>query len=168
MHFRSTAATVVLFLSACGAESGDGSLQPGRWEIRDEPVASASAPGWEAKEMSGSTRHICITPEQAAHPNADLLLGFEEGRCRSTFSMAGGRIEGSSDCAGDTGSTVVTFEGEYSPRHFAIRDWYETDLATGLDISATATRPVSMKVTIEVHTSGRYVGECTGDEEERA
>jgi hypothetical protein len=108
------------------------------------------------KQMTATTSDIkhCVTPEQAANPQADFLSAQKGAGCSyDGFSMAGGRIKGSMNCSGSGGAqgkVVMNFDGRYDPRSY---DMTSTMQAGG----------DGMNMTIKSHVTGKRVGECTAE-----
>jgi hypothetical protein len=132
-------------------------LQPGQWETTVE-IAQVDMPGMPAAvrdQMKSSTTQkqsvtTCITPEQAAKPQADVLAGNTGGRCTyRNYAMAGGKIDATLVCAGPgNGETVQTISGTFTETAFSVT----SDLKTAGGPGET----MSMKS----KTSGRRIGEC--------
>lgn len=144
--------------SAGGVGSASGvSLQPGEWEMKTE-VVNVSAEGLPAgiadgmKAQASSTTKTCMTPEEAKGPKGDIFAG-NQANCKSEgFSWSGGRIKGKTTCTGQggAGKTVMEMDGQYSPQSIDMTMKSETDL--GIQGKA-------MKM--EMHVTGRRVGECS-------
>jgi hypothetical protein len=130
-------------------------VRPGLWEVTSD-VASVSEPGLPlevAERMKGrrhGVRH-CITPEQAARPDASFLASRRAGRCRDeAFEMAGGRISGAMVCREDGGlESRVRMSGRYGPEAYEMRMEMETPgIARG------------RVMTIATRQAGRRIGDC--------
>lgn len=98
-------------------------MQPGQWESRLEipnmPQMPAGAPG-----MPPMSARFCITPEQAANPNADVLGGGRnnpQGCTTENYTVAGGRISGTIVCAMGGTTTRTTINGEFTPTSYEMR-----------------------------------------------
>jgi hypothetical protein len=164
----------VLALAACGSSDKSGgngsaaapggggsasgiSLQPGEWEMKTEVVkveVEGLPPGVAEgmKAQAGGTSRTCMTPEEAKGPKGDMFAGTK-ANCKSEgFSWSGGRIQGKTTCtgAGGAGKTVMEMDGRYSPQSIDMTMKSETDLGA-------AGKPMKM----EMHVSGRRVGECS-------
>jgi hypothetical protein len=135
-------------------------VRPGLWEVRSA-LLSATQPGLPleiAERMKGprpAVRH-CITPAQAARPDANFLAGQSSGQCSYRgFSMRGGRIAGTMACrAPDGAETRARMSGTYAPESFDMRMDMETP---GFGTATLA---------LVVQQSGRRIGDCS-DEGER-
>ena len=135
-------------------------IKPGRWEATNE-IVSANAPGLPPdtlKQMVGQKTTVvnCITPEQAAKPNANFLAAQQDSNCSyQDWSMENGRMSGSMTCSGGElpGNIVMNMDGQYGEEAYDLNMNMET---TGL--------PGGMSMTIQARTIGKHVGECRGDE----
>lgn len=135
-------------------------IRPGLWETSSEIVA-ADAPGMPREMLSGmmgprsTTRH-CITPEQAARPDANFLAQRDQGNCSyRDFSMADGRMRGTMTCgpAGSEEMVTMAMDGEYGAERY--------DLVMDM---TTAGLPGGGDMRIEARTTGRRIGDCEGGE----
>lgn len=129
-------------------------VRPGLWEVSSE-LLSASQPGIpleiaeRMKGPRGSVRH-CMTPEQAARPDANFVAGRRSGECSyAGFEMREGRIAGRMTCrAADGSETRARMSGSYGPERFDIRMDMETP---GFGAATLA---------VVMRQSGRRLGEC--------
>ena len=145
--------------NAVAADLARVEVRPGSWEVRSE-VLSASQPGMPvelAERMKGpraAARH-CITPAQAARPDAAFLAGRRSGQCSySDFAMRGGRIAGTMVCrAADGAETRARMSGTYTPEAFEMR----MDMETPGFGNAT--------LAVVVRQSGRRIGDCGSEGE---
>lgn len=136
-------------------------IEPGLWESTSE-VVNVTAPNLprdvqnRMKAPGTATRH-CITPEQAAQPDANFLATRQEGCTYRDFSMRNGHMQGTMTCAGEgmPGQATATMEGQYGP------DRYEMRMRMEMAGPADAT------MTIETRASGRRVGDCPAGEESK-
>ncbi|MDT9599204.1 DUF3617 domain-containing protein [Sphingosinicella rhizophila] len=169
----SVAAAAFLGLAACGSGgNGDGDgdaaagksgssipgageirLDPGQWEIEHE-ILSMEAPGMPKEAMASVTNQktvikSCITPEQAAKPNADFFAAKDNGCSYKDFNMAGGRIRGTLSCASEDrpGSMTMTMDGKYSAQSYEMAVEMKTDAGAG-------------GMTIKSRGSGKRIGDC--------
>ncbi|HEV2746874.1 MAG TPA: DUF3617 domain-containing protein [Allosphingosinicella sp.] len=139
------------------AELSDMKIKPGQWEATNE-IISASAPGLPPdtlKQMVGQKSVVknCITPEQAAKPNANFLAAQQNSNCTyQDWSMEGGRMTGTMTCSGGDmpGTVVMTMDGKYGEEAY--------DLAMNMESSGL---PGGMTMTVQARTVGKRVGECT-------
>jgi len=166
-------AAATLLLAACGspdkagngaaaagasesASAGGGTiaLTPGEWESTVEVtqlniISGPRLPGGMTQPLPPTTTiRSCLTPEQAARPNANFLTGSgESGGCNyENLSMAGGRIQGIVTCAGEGMTIRTTVTGRFTA------DSYETE---------SQSRMTSEALTME--TSGRARSRRIGD-----
>jgi hypothetical protein len=138
------------------APAGEGlKLRPGRYETAMEMKVSGLPPE-VAKAMTGTkmTSKSCITPEEANRPSGQMFGGDKAQGCKSqNMAYAGGRIHGSMTCPARNGGGASEFsmDGTYSAEAFDIRT------------RIVAHGAGSQAMTMEGHTVGRRIGECTGD-----
>lgn len=133
----------------------------GRWEstMKTESLEIAGMPPEAQAAMkqamtAARTMTTCLTPEQAAKPEADYMRGPEEGGCKyDRFTMGGGRIDSVMTCdMGEGKKRTMTMSGTYSPEQYAIRVKSEGNEVRGM--------PSSMEMSIQ----SKRVGECDGTE----
>lgn len=131
-------------------------IRPGRWVATNE-ILSAKAPGMPAealKAMIGQKTSVenCITPEQAAKPNANFLAAQKDSDCTyQDWSMDEGKMRGTMTCQGGgvAGKVVMKMDGDYGEEGYAMTMEMET---TGL--------PGGMSMNVTARTVGKRVGEC--------
>ncbi|PWG02853.1 DUF3617 domain-containing protein [Sphingosinicella humi] len=136
----------------------DMKIQPGQWEATNE-IISASAPGVPEEalaQMVGQKTTVsnCITPEQAAQPNANFLAVQKTSDCTyQDWSMQDGRMTGTMTCTGGQlpGTMVMKMDGTYSDEAYDMT----MDMETG-------GLPGGVTMTVKARTSGERVGECVG------
>lgn len=140
-------------------------IQPGLWEATSQ-VVNVSAPNLPREvmtQMTGerNTVRSCITPEQAARPDANFLTAQQNSNCTyRDFSMSGGQLRGSMTCTGGgmPGTMTTSMEGRYGPQSY--------DMTMRME---TAGMPQGANMTIEARTTGRRIGDCPpgGAEQEK-
>lgn len=138
-------------------------LEPGEWETTTKvtKIEVQGLPKAAAEKASGTntvTRN-CITPAEAARPDANILSGTKEGNCTyQRFSMAGSKIDAAMTCSprGLPGKMAMTLEGDYSPTAYV------------LDMAMKADLPGSMAMDMKASVSGRRIGECSAGTGEAA
>ncbi len=174
---RCLAGAALIVLAACGSDAGQDvgnetsvndvarqlaavQIRPGLWEATSR-VEDATAPGLPREvqaRMKGRTNTVrnCITPEQAARPDANFLAAQGNGDCTyRDFRMAGGELRGQMQCSGGDlpGRINTTMVGRYEPERYDINmDMQTTGMPAGADLRMV------------MRVSGRRVGECTGGE----
>lgn len=134
-------------------------VRPGMWEVSSE-IVSASQPDMphalaeRMKGPRGTARH-CITPEQAARPDANFLAGRRSGQCSyRDFAMQGGRIAGTMACRDPAGAeTNARMSGGYTAENFDMR----------MDVLTPGLGGATLSVV--VRQSGRRVGDCVREGE---
>jgi len=180
---RTAAAAALLALAACssGADSdGDGKisqeeavaeakslkLEPGNWESKVEIVDvnfdKAKLPP-EARGMTEAlmkamvgkvtTSKNCLTPEEAANPDAGFLTGGEKKDCEyKRFDLSGGKIDAAMICKGDQQGQQgeFTLSGDYSPTSYT--------MAMVMNISS----PGTGTMVIKAKNASRRIGACEG------
>src|SRR3546814_8697170 len=100
---------------------------PVAWEATNE-IVSVSAPGVPAEALSQmigqkTTARNCITPEQAAKPNANFLAVQENSNCTyQDWSMDGGKMSGTMTCTGGKmpGTMGLKMDGTYGDEAYAL------------------------------------------------
>lgn len=129
-------------------------IQPGEWEVASE-VTGVSAPNLPIvarNRMIGPRGRArgCITPEQAARPDAGFLAGQGRGGCNfADFTMTGGRITGTMRCTEPGGGTTTArMTGDYAGDGYRLGMTIETPIPDGTTMR------------IETRTTGRRVGDC--------
>jgi hypothetical protein len=138
--------------------AGGAHFTPGEWETAVD-VTEVDLPGVPAemreqmkKTLMSATKVVksCMTPEQAAKPQAGMLSGKNDGRCTyKNFTMAGGRIDAVMVCAGAQGAEMTqTIAGTYTDTSFA--------LTSSMDATGGPGGGMKMKA----RTNGRRIGEC--------
>ncbi len=133
----------------------------GRWEMtmKTEKLEIAGLPPEAQAAMKSAmtaarTLTTCLTPEQAAKPNAEFMAGPEEGGCKyDKFAIGNGRIESVMACdMGGGKKRTMTTSGTYSPDQYAMRVTSQGNEVRGM--------PSSMEMSVEA----KRVGECDGTE----
>lgn len=140
-----------------GGEAGESgaasvSLLPGEWEttVQVTRMSVANMPqGVNPPTPPPTTVRSCITPEQAARPNANFLTGSgETGGCTyQDFSMAGGRMQGTITCTAQDTTMRSTFNGQFTPASYEMTTQVETQAG-------------GMTMNMETRTTARRVGDC--------
>lgn len=138
-------AAAMLLLAACGSQSGNEqaaangaqtgespaaggagasvTLQPGQWQSTVEIVrvsAPNMPPGMAPPAMPPVTASYCITPEQAANPNAGMIAGSnaQTGCTTENYSMTNGRIQGTIQCDIQGNVARTTMDGQFTPTSY--------------------------------------------------
>lgn len=169
--------TAALALSACGSDKGVEAKgespeavaakvaasgmtpKPGRWqanfklESMDMPGIPAAAREQVNKSMGASqTYFTCLTPEQAAKPDASFFQKSAPGCTYERFSMAGGKIDALMTCPPGNGPTRMEMTGTVG------EDLYDIKIKGSAEMAAGVSMNIGMAVT------SRRVGECDGTE----
>jgi hypothetical protein len=134
-------------------------ISPGLWESSSRLV-DVTAPNLpremqnRMKARASTIRH-CITPEQAARPDANFLATRQDNCTYQQFSMRDGRLEGRMTCSGGElpGPATALMEGEYGPDRY--------DMRMRMEIAG----PADSTMTIQTRASGRRIGDCPQSEE---
>jgi hypothetical protein len=131
---------------SASSASSSVALQPGEWESQVQAAkASPSSPG-----MPPATVRFCITPEQAANPNA-AALAADHGSSDCTakdYSMTGGRIRGTTVCNMKSGGSIrMTTDGQYTATT------YEMTIKSQIDVAGRS-------INSETHVKAQRVGDC--------
>lgn len=145
------------------AELRNVQIQPGLWEATSR-VVDVSAPNLPVQlrdqmiARPATSRRNCITPEQAARPDANFFMSQAQANCSyRDFSMRNGRLQGTMSCTGGgmPGTMTTTMAGAYGPASYDMTMRMQT---TGM--------PQGADMTIEARTTGRRVGDCPAGGEE--
>jgi hypothetical protein len=137
-------------------DEADIRLKPGQWEST-MTLESMDMPGMppEARKMMESqkgTAHAfshCLTPEDAAAPNAGFFQKDASGCTYDHFTMAGGRIDAAMTCPEGSGMGKMKMQGTYGPEAYALAIQSESQMQPGQPMK------ISMKV------ASRRTGDCT-------
>jgi hypothetical protein len=139
-------------------------VEPGLWEL-SSAVLEAQGPNLprEAQaRIKGHRQHArnCITPEQAARPEANFLRRQVDSNCTYRgFSMRGGRVRGEMRCTGGDmpGTMTTSMDGRYGARSYDVR------------MHMTSTEmPLGANMIIDTRTIGRRIGDCPPAAPERS
>lgn len=131
----------------------------GRWlqEVKFLSIEMPNMPE-EAKAMmqrGGDTVHsgyTCLTPEQAAKPDASMFAQAAKGCTYDHFKMGGGTLDAKMTCTEGPQRQVSTMKGTYGEEAY--------DLV--LDMSADMMgQPMRSKMSLKM----KRVGECQGNED---
>lgn len=137
-------------------EMSEMQLRPGQWETTTQ-ILSMEAPGvppeaTKAVTDNKTTVATCITPEQAAKPDAAFLSGQQGADCTySDFDMSGGKVRGRISCKNQNapGSMTMAMSGTYA----------EEEYDFGMDMELRGDAP-GQTMTMKARTTGRHIGEC--------
>lgn len=141
---------------AGGAEASQASpLRPGRWALTVREEVADRAPVGRSPRMpipEPRERIVCITPEEAAAPAPEVLLGnINRNECRrDVFHMENGNINGVLNCAGHAENirqVPTRLWGSYSPEAYSV---------------TAEQRALGLLVVTRIQA--RRVGECDGGE----
>jgi hypothetical protein len=126
-------------------------IEPGLWEVGSEviDVRAPDLPRQLRNRMVGPRTRLrhCITPEQAARPDANFLAARRGNGCAYRgFSVRDGRIEGAMTCP-DANATMA---GRYGPNGYEMRMVMESPV------------PGGGVMTFEIRARGRRIGACQG------
>jgi hypothetical protein len=133
---------------------------PGRWEssVKLEKMDLPNMPP-EAKAMMDKQMGVtqtfarCLTPEQAAKPDAGFFQKNAEGCAYDHFIMADGRVDAELTCKQATRQIKMTMAGTYSETNYEMHVNSQGEMQPGM--------PMSMSMSIASHR----VGNCNGSEE---
>lgn len=139
--------------------SSDVKPLPGRWEstMKMEAIDMPGIPP-EAKAMMDKSmmaeRHFatCLTPEQAAKPNAEF---FNPGKSDCTFehfTMAGGKLDATMTCNHGPEQMTLTMAGQYRPESYQVHT------------TSKVSRPGGQAMTSSMTMTSHRAGDCKGDE----
>ncbi len=134
--------------------------RPGRWQgtFRVEKMDIAGLPPQGAEQMNKSMEmdrsyFTCLTPEQAAKPDARFFQKAAEGCIYDRFTMSDGKIDAVMTCKPGAGPTRMAMNGSYNADTYDLKINGSGEVAKGMPMS------IAMAVT------SRRVGDCNGTEE---
>lgn len=134
--------------------------RPGRWQgtFRVEKLEMAGLPPQASAQMNKSmgmdrSYFTCLTPQQAAKPDARFFQKAAEGCIYDHFTMADGKIDAVMNCQPGAGPTRMAMHGTYNA------DTYD------LKITGSSAMAKGMAMNISMAVTSRRVGECNGTEE---
>ena len=103
--------------------------RPGRWqgtfklESMDMPGMPPQAREAMKKSMGTTqTYFTCLTPEQAAKPDASFFQKSAPGCVYEHFTMAGGKLDAEMTCPAGHGPTKMTMAGSYGDERLRPQD----------------------------------------------
>lgn len=154
-------------LAGCGNRGEDGNMsaeevaaelaamriEPGQWELASEvvDVRAADLPHEVRQRMIGPRSRLrhCITPDQAARPEANFLAARDDSACvYRGFTARDGRIAGEMICPDAT----ARMQGRYRPDRYDMRMTMASPMENGA------------MMTLTLRSRGRRVGSCGEDE----
>ena len=134
------------------AGAGLAGLQAGEWETTVE-VLSMEMPGMPAGMPTPTipavtTRH-CLTPEEAAQPNAEFFSGNTEGASceRENFTIGDGRVSGIITCTSEGATMRSEMNGQFGAASYEMT-------------ARTQTTAQGMTMNGETRITARRVGDC--------
>lgn len=128
-------------------------IEPGEWEATSEilDVSSPGMPPQAVAQMKGHKTNIksCITPEQAAKPDASFLTAQKDASCTyENFAMSGGRISGKMSCAPKAGGKMtMEMNGRYESSSYDMTMTMVTDMG-------------GQTMNMKARTTARRLGAC--------
>ena len=133
---------------------------PGRWEAT-MTIAKMEMPGLPPQAREMLTRQLgkpqtfatCLTPEEAAKPDASFFQKAGEGCKYDHFSMKGGIIDARVSCDREGARQAMTMAGSYGTEKYDVT----------VNSAGEAQPGVPMKLTMSI--ASRRVGACTGKED---
>lgn len=143
------------------AGSDAAKFAPGRWETRVR-VLGIDAPGLPPEAAAGVQQAVaktqviatCLTPAQAANPEANFF-NRDVKNCRyDRFKMGDGKIDAALTCTapGGAGSSSVQMSGTYAPTRY------------GMTMTTSANSGPAGAMTIRMAMDANHAGACRGDE----
>jgi hypothetical protein len=174
--FGTAAAATALSLAGCKKESVVASNEsaesvarkvqesnlrprPGRWESTvtvekvDMPGLPPQAKAMMDRQMSAPTRFAtCLTPEQAAKPDAGFFRKDASGCAYDHFVMADGKIDAVMSCGQQGHRMKIAISGDYTPEAYSVRASTQGEMQPGATM------------TIQTAIAAHRVGECNGSE----
>ena len=133
--------------------------RPGRWqqELKIDAIDMPNMPAEAKADMAKLTAtthtgYTCLTPEQAAKPDASFFQKAASNCKYDHFTMGGGRIDAKMTCTQGPQQQVSTMKGTYGP------DSYDMQIETNTQMMG---QPMSSRLSLKMNR----VGECTGKDE---
>lgn len=133
--------------------------RPGRWQqnMKIEGIDMPNMPAEVKAELAKAAAmthsgFTCLTPEQAAKPDASFFQQAAKNCKYDHFSMGGGKIDAKMTCTSGPQQQVSTMKGTYSP------DSYDMQIEMQ---SQAMGQPINTRVSLKMNR----VGECTGKDE---
>ena len=146
--------------AAAEMEGAAANITPGQWEATvqltefDMPDMPEEMRGMMQEQMGQArTSTSCITPEEAAAPEANMF-GEDDDCTYSEFDMSGGTIliAGSCQSEGMPGAMTMRMEGSYTPTTY--------DMTMNMTMDSGPMGPMTMAGEV----SGRFLGpDCAVD-----
>jgi hypothetical protein len=132
-------------------------LDPGRWEATAE-VDKFDMPGMTpqmrdtiSKGMKKTTFASCLTPEEAAKPNAGFFQSKNTACKFDTFTMADGKIDAKMTCNDHDTKQTMIMSGTYSANSYNMH----------MDMNGSSPGGT---MSMAVNTSAKRVSACKGNE----
>lgn len=130
----------------------------GRWE-QSVKLESMEMPNMPAEAKAGMDRALgtthtgstCLTPEQAAKPDASFFQQVAKNCTYDHFRMGGGQIDAKMTCTQGPQQQVSTMKGTYGPENYDMQVEMQMPM-----MGQTMKTRLSLKM--------KRVGECTGNE----
>ena len=171
------ALAAALALSACGSDKGVDAkgespeavaakvaasgmtFKPGRWQasFKLESMDMAGMPAGAGEQVgkamgTAQTYFTCLTPQQAAKPDASFFQKSAPGCTYEHFTMADGKLDALMVCPPGRGPTRMTMTGTFGEELYDIKIGSSAEMAKGMTMN------IGMAVT------SRRVGDCDGTE----
>ena len=141
-------------------------VEPGNWKtsvkmidiqmpgIKDPRVAESMKEAMKSHGNAAREFNYCVTPEQAAKPNAEMFVGNDSGDCLyDRFSMADGKIASKMTCRRGGGTMTMTMNGTYSLTAYTM-----TADMVGIGPDGSGTEG---SVNMKLETTAMRTGQCT-------
>ncbi|MBK5265034.1 MAG: DUF3617 domain-containing protein [Alphaproteobacteria bacterium] len=149
-----------------GLTSSSVRIKPGLWEssfqvdaLELDGMPAGTPPEMMDRMKAGMNKaalRYCVTPEEAARPNADFLTGQKKSNCTyKHMEMGGGTITAEVTCEqpGGKGQMHSKMKGHYAPDRY--------DMAMDMQSSGMSN---GMGMHMKAKTSGKWVAaECPAD-----
>lgn len=132
--------------------------RPGQWEqsVKIESIDIPNMPP-EARAQMGKAGMVhtgltCLTPEQAAKPDASFFQQAAKNCKYDHFTMGGGKIDAKMTCTSGPQQQVSTMKGTYDAENY--------DMQIEMEVPMMG-QPARTKLSLKM----KRVGECTGKEQ---
>ena len=134
-------------------------VKPGQWEQTATLVAMEASRnacgncrGDEAADAGSSQVHkVCVTPEQAKNPKADMFTGPGQNCSYEHFKWGGGNVDMKLLCKHPQATQTMTLSGTYEPESYHMA-------MTMTNTGSSAMENMTMKMKVDA----KRVGECDG------
>ena len=131
-------------------------VKPGQWE-QTATLVAMEAPGMPAeiaeamKQRMGSSQvhKVCVTPEQAKNPKADMFTGPGQNCSYEHFKWGGGNVDMKLLCKHPQATQTMTLSGTYEPESYHMAMTMTNNGSSAME-----------NMTMQMKVDAKRVGEC--------